>query len=357
MSAVLAGCSWTAVALVFVLPELVQRSDWWAALLSALAQWWSWGLLAPGIIAIDQRLPFSSQQVARRILVHLALAPIFAFLYAYFAATVAAVIGAGTWAQVVDAKLLTHAVREMFWSMVVYGLIVGVWEAYHYQQRYLSAELRVERLERNFSEARLNALRTQLDPHFLFNALNTISAQVEREPRLARKMIEHLGDLLRLSLSSQSRSVVPLAEEVAFLEHYLAIQKIRFGDSLRVEMKLSAEVNHALVPSMLLQPLVENAICHGLAPRTGGGTIILSAERVEDQLHIRVLDDGVGLTVGWTPENRTGLGLSVTRERIAGLHPDGSSSFSIHRRAEGGTAVEMYFPLRLTEGINDRRIA
>lgn len=257
----------------------------------------------------------------------------------------------------VDAKLLTHAVREMFWSMVVYGLIVGVWEAYHYQQRYLSAELRMERLERTFSEARLNALRTQLDPHFLFNALNTISAQVEREPRLARKMIEHLGDLLRLSLSSQSRSVVPLAEEMAFLEHYLAIQKIRFGDSLRVEIKLSAEVNHALVPSMLLQPLVENAIRHGLAPRTGGGTIILSAERIEDQLHIRVLDDGVGLTVGWTPENQTGLGLSATRERIAGLHPEGSSSFSIHRRAEGGTAVEMYFPLRLTEGMNDRRIS
>ncbi|MBV8806691.1 MAG: histidine kinase, partial [Sinobacteraceae bacterium] len=192
MSAVLAGCFWTAVALVSVLPELGQRSHWWVALPAALAQWWSWGLLAPVIIAIDQRLPFSSQQVARRVLMHLALAPVFAFVYAYFSACVAAVIGAGTWAQVLDAKLLTHALREMFWSMVVYGLIVGIWEAYHYQQRYLSAELRMERLERNFSEARLNALRTQLDPHFLFNALNTISAQVEREPRLARKMLEHL---------------------------------------------------------------------------------------------------------------------------------------------------------------------
>jgi len=139
MSAVLAGCFWTAVALVFVLPELAQRSDWWAALLSALAQWWSWGLLAPVIIAIDRRLPFSSQQVARRVLVHLALAPILAFVYAYVSACVAAVLGAGSWAQVADPKLLTHAEREIFWSIVVYGLIVGVWEAYHYQQRYLSA--------------------------------------------------------------------------------------------------------------------------------------------------------------------------------------------------------------------------
>jgi two-component system, LytTR family, sensor kinase len=248
-------------------------------------------------------------------------------------------------------------VREMFWSMVVYGLIVGVWQAYHSQRRYLSAELRMERLERSFSEARLNGLRMQLDPHFLFNALNTISAQLEREPRLARKMIEHLGDLLRLSLSSQSRSVVSLAEELEFLEHYLAIQKVRFGDSLRVAIHLSPEVNRALVPSMLLQPLVENAIRHGLAPRAGGGTVTLSAERIEDKLHISVLDDGIGLAPGWSPENQTGLGLSITRERIAGLHPEGSSHFSIRRRAEGGTAVEIHFPLRLSEEIHDRQVA
>jgi two-component system, LytTR family, sensor kinase len=351
MRVALAGCFWTIVALVFLLPELAQRDDWRAALLSSLAQWWSWGLLAPVITAIDRRLP------AHRILVHLALAPLFAFLYPYVSACVAAVIHAGTWARVVDPKLPAMALREMFWSMLVYGLIVGVWQAYHYQQRYLSAELRMERLERNFSEARLNGLRMQLDPHFLFNALNTISSQLEREPRLARKMIEHLGDLLRLSLSSQGRSVISLAEELAFLEHYLAIQKVRFGDSLRVATNLSAEVGGALVPSMLLQPLVENAIRHGLAPRAGGGTIILSAERIEDKLHIRVLDDGVGLSAGWSPENQAGLGLSVTRERIAGLHAEGSSHFSIQPRAEGGTAVEIYFPFRLTEEIHDRRVA
>jgi two-component system LytT family sensor kinase len=245
----------------------------------------------------------------------------------------------------------------MFWSMLVYGLIVGVWEAYHSQQRYVSAELRMERLERNFAAARLNGLRMQLDPHFLFNALNTISAQVEREPRLARQMIEHLGDLLRLSLSSQSRPTIALAEELAFLDHYLAIQKIRFGDSLRVQMNISADVNRALVPSMFLQPLVENAIRHGLSPRSGGGTIILSAERAEENLHIWLLDDGVGLPASWSSHDHAGLGLSITRERIAGLHPDGSSHFSIHPRAGGGTAVEICFPLRLREEIDDRRVA
>jgi signal transduction histidine kinase len=326
MRVALAAAFWTAVALVFWLSELVQRHDWGLALLSSLAQWWSWGLLAPVITAIDRRL-------AGRVWAHLALAPAFGFVYPYISAALSALIGAGTWARILDPKLPAMALREMFWSMVVYGLIVGVWRAYHYQQRYLAAEL-----------ARLNSLRMQLDPHFLFNALNTISAQLEREPRQARKMLEHLGDLLRLSLSSQNRSVISLAEELAFLEHYLAIQKARFGASLRVDMRISPEVNHALVPSMLLQPLVENAIRHGLAPRAGGGTVTLSAERLEDELHIRVLDDGVGLPAAVSP----GLGLSITRERIAGLYPEGSSHFSIHPRLEGGTAVEMHFPLRLT---------
>jgi hypothetical protein len=165
---------------------------------------------------------------------------------------------------------------------------------------------------------------------------------------------EHLGDLLRLSLSSQGRSAIALEEELDFLDHYLAIQKIRFGDNLRVEINVSDEVRRALVPSMFIQPLVENAIRHGLSPRSGGGTIILCAQSVDDKLHIRVLDNGVGLPPDWSPHTHEGLGLSVTRERIAGLHPDASSHFSIHRRPEGGTEVEIYFPFRLTEGIHDR---
>ena len=183
-----------------------------------------------------------------------------------------------------------------------------------------------------------------MDPHFLFNALNTISAQVEREPRLARNMIEHLGDLLRLSLATHGKPTIPLQEEVAFLDHYLAIQKIRFGSSLRIEINIAPDVQQALVPSMLLQPLVENAIRHGLSPRAGGGSIVLQARRQDDKLYVGVLDDGVGLAKA--PQGGQGLGLSVTRERIAGLHPEGSSGFSIHPRPEGGTAVEISFPLR-----------
>ena len=331
------------MALVFALPKLSGQPGWGGIIVASLAQWWPWGVLATLITAIDDRLPISSQHRVRRFTAHLGLGLIFTVLYAYLAAYVAAAMGVAAWPQIGGTTLLMAAWREMFWSLLVYGLIVGVWETYRHQQRYAAAELRMERLERSFAAARLNSLRMQLDPHFLFNALNTISSQVEREPRLARTMIEHLGDLLRLSLASHNQLTIPLQEEVAFLDHYLAIQKIRFGSSLRVETNIAPDVRQALVPGMLLQPLVENAIRHGLSPRAGGGTVILSAQRIEDKLHINVLDDGVGGDF----RGAEGVGLSVTRQRVAGLHPDGSTHFSIRSRPEGGTAVEISLPLQL----------
>jgi two-component system LytT family sensor kinase len=185
----------------------------------------------------------------------------------------------------------------------------------------------------------------QLDPHFLFNALNTISSQVERDPRLARRMIEHLGDLLRLSLDSRDREEIALAEELAFLDHYLAIQRIRFSDTLTVDLQIDPDVMYTPIPCLIIQPLVENAIRHGISRRAAGGTVIVSAQRVDQSLLIRVIDDGVGLPVGWTLEGSAGLGLSLTRDRIAGLYPAGSTRFEVRRRSEGGTEVEIALPL------------
>ena len=160
-------------------------------------------------------------------------------------------------------------------------------------------------------------------------------------------MIEHLGDLLRMSLESKDRQEVPLAEELAFLEHYLEIQKIRFGDQLRIEIQVAPEVRYASVPSLFIQPLVENAIRHGISRRASGGTVTVTAAAVDGRLEIKVLDDGVGLPLEWTLESSAGLGLSVTRERIAGLHPNGDSQFAVRNRETGGTAVEVSLPLRV----------
>jgi two-component sensor histidine kinase len=341
--------AWTILGCLFALPDLANGIDKRHALLLSLTLWWSWGMVTPLILWVDRQIPVSSKQLARRILAHFLPSLLVTSVYVYLLGAVRAAFGISDWNGLLSIRLLVDTLRSLFlWNWLIYWMILGAWQAYRYYDHYIASELRLERLERNFSEARLNALRMQLEPHFLFNALNTISSQVERDPKLARRMIEHLGDLLRLSLESKDRQEIPLAEEMAFLEHYLAIQKIRFGDNLRIETQIAPEIKYASVPCLFVQPLVENAIRHGISRRASGGTVIVSANQVGDRLDIRVLDDGVGLPAGWTLENSGGLGLSVTRQRVAGLYPHGEACFAVNRRASGGTEVEISLPLRWT---------
>ena len=346
----LAALAWTIVGCVFALPDLSVGKNSRRALLLSLTLWWCWGIVTPLIVWVDRRIPVSSRRFGRRVLAHLLPSLLVTSMYVYLLGAIRAAFGIGEWTGLLSITLLFDSLRGLFvWNWLNYWLILGAWQAYRYYEHYLAGELRLERLERNFSEARLNALRMQLDPHFLFNALNTISSQVERDPKLARGMIEHLGDLLRLSLELKGRQEVPLAEEMAFLEHYVAIQKIRFGDQLRIETRIAPEVKYTPVPCLFIQPLVENAVRHGISKRASGGTVVVSAKRVGNRLEIRVLDDGVGLPEGWTLENSAGVGLSVTRQRLAGLYPDGKTCFAVNRRANGGTEVEISLPLRWIE--------
>jgi len=340
---------WSALGVLFALPSL-SAGNWRRMLLGSLAQWWAWGLVTPLILWIDARLPFKENQFARRILAHLPASVVLTLVYFYVVIAMGTLFGLGVSRMLASAHFLpTAALPGLLWSWLVYWVIFGVHQTFRYRQHYLASELRLERMERSFSEARLNALRMQLDPHFLFNALNTISSQVERDPRLARAMIEHLGDLLRLSLDARDRQEIPLAEELAFLDHYVAIQKIRFPENLRIEIQVAPEVRYALVPSLIIQPLVENAIRHGVSRRASGGAVTVTAERGSNQVEIRVVDDGVGLPPGWSLDTSPGMGLSVTRERIIGLHPDGSSRFSVQPHDGGGTEVRISLPLRFAE--------
>jgi signal transduction histidine kinase len=344
---VLAAVISTAIGLVFAV-QMLPQYGWRRSSMLYLAQWWAWGILAPAIIAVDRRLPFSAKQLGRRALAYLFASLILTSIYVYIFYALRAALGEISWNELRFSRhFLLDASGWFLWSGLIYWAIVGISQAFRYYERYLHSELRLERAERSLSEARLNALRMQLDPHFLFNALNTISSHVERDPQLTRLMIEQLGDLLRMSLEWKDRQEVPLVEELAFLELYLHIQKIRFGDQLRVNLDISPAVRYALVPSLLLQPLVENAIRHGASHRGSGGTVSVSAAQAGDELVLRVLDDGVGLPPGWTLDKSAGLGLSVTRDRIAGLHPDGRIAF--RRREGGGTAVEVFLPLRVME--------
>ena len=335
---------WSVLGALFALPGL-SSGNRSRILLSSLAQWWSWGLVTPLIFWTDARLPFKENQLGKRILTHLLASVPLTLLYFYVVIAVTVFLGLVKWSALVHPLPLLNPFG-LLWSWVVYWVIFGARQTFRYYEHYLESELRLEKMERNFSQARLNALRMQLDPHFLFNALNTISSQVERSPRLARNMIEHLGDLLRLSLDARDRQEIPLADELAFLDHYIAIQKIRFAETLRIEIEVTPEVKHALVPCLILQPLVENAIRHGISPRASGGTVTVTAQRGPNQVEIRVADDGVGLPPGWTLETSSGMGLSVTRERIVGLYPDGDSRFSLRSRIGGGTEVDISLPLR-----------
>ena len=339
---------WTVIGVIFALPNIGSNGSALIALGFSLTQWWAWGLIAPLVVAADRRLPFSDRQLARRLGAHVVLSLAFTVLYVYVGAALRATVHLIPWAAVFTTQLITNALSGMYlWGWLIYWVILGGWLALNYYERFVTSDLRRERLERRFSEARLNNLRLQLDPHFLFNALNTVSAQVDRDPRLARRMIEHLGDLLRLSLDSKDRQEVTLTEELAFLDHYLAIQRIRFGDNLRIETDVAPDVRLASVPSLILQPLVENAVRHGLASRASGGTVTVTARPSGDRLEICVEDDGVGLPHGWELETGAGVGLSVTRERIAELHPNGSSRFTVTSRFSGGTNVDISLPLRL----------
>jgi two-component system, LytTR family, sensor kinase len=345
--------AWTGIGIVFAAPRFALSTAWWSVLRSSLGEWWAWGLMVPVIIAMDRRLPIAVNRPGTRLAVHLAIGLPVAFANSYVRAMLQAMLGVMPWSSAFGLAPLQEAMKGGFlWNLVVYLLVVGGWQAVQYSQHYLASELRLERLERNFSEARLNALRMQLDPHFLFNALNTISSLVVNQPKLARSMIEQLGDLLRLSLESGRRQQVRLGEELEFLGHYLAIQKTRFGDSLHVVIDVSSPAREVMVPSLILQPLVENAIRHGLSPRPGGGTVWVKASINDSVLHISVEDNGVGLGDNWA-EDRVGLGLGVTRERIAMLHPTQNAGLRIDSRESGGTRVRVWIPVSSAEALGD----
>ena len=349
LRALLVFAASTAMGLIFMFPLWSEGMGW----KQDLAQWWAWGVLIPVIAAIDRLMPYSGRQIGRRAAAHAVASLFITALYVYVFHVLRVVLGdermpgGPHWTILKPANMLKYASGWFMWSCLIYWMIVGGMQAYRYYERYMSSELELERLEKSYSQARLNALRMQLDPHFLFNALNTISSHVERDPKLTRLMIEHLGDLLRMSLESKDRQEVPLAEELAFLDHYLAIQKIRFGRRLKVNIDVAPEVRYAQVPSLFLQPLVENAIRHGISHRASGGTVEVTAEPVNGKLSIRVSDDGAGLPAGWSMDKCNGLGLSVTRERIAGLYPKDEGTFAIKGRDEGGTVVEILLPLRV----------
>lgn len=214
-----------------------------------------------------------------------------------------------------------------------------------YAREYFVLASRSKTLQAQLADARLDALRMQLNPHFLFNTLNAISALVERDPAGVRRMIARLSELLRLTMDTEAEHEVTLAEELDFLRRYVDIMEVRFQGRLRIAIDAAPETQQAFVPRLILQPIVENALEHGAARAAGEGVVGIVARRDGNDLVIRVSDNGPGVD----EKAATGVGVANTRARLAELYGD-AASFALTSRTEGGALAEMVLPFRRTRG-------
>jgi signal transduction histidine kinase len=338
---------WTSIALLHIGHEVVWFTEAEGRLpvprLLAVhaVEWWSWALMTPVIYLFVRRVPVESLSWPRVLAMYGAAAVIALLLNAAIVAigwmwfpwheqAFAATFGAQL------KRLLSYDVLLFFWlAFALHGVI------YYYTARERAVE--AARLRAQLAAARLNVLTMQLQPHFFFNTLNTISGLVTIEPRAAERMISRLADLLRLSLRTDRGALVPLQEELTFLATYLEIQKARFDERLNVQFEFDAGVELALVPTFLLQPLVENTIRHAVAPYSEPVRITVSARRSGERLEIIVRDDGPGLPVDDPRELSEGVGLHNTRVRLRELY-GANHRFLIACRPLGGVEVLIDLP-------------
>jgi sensor histidine kinase YesM len=239
-------------------------------------------------------------------------------------------------------------VRTLFLDTIFYTAVAAVLHALDYRQQYLDRELRAAQLEGQLATAQVAALRMQLNPHFLFNTLHAISSLMDDDVHRARRMLVDLSDLLRLSLDSVGEQEVPLEQELTFLDRYLQIERVRFGDRLAVEIDVDENALDAYVPNLILQPLVENALKHAVAPFAGPGHIAIRARRDGSTIRLSVEDDGPGLPTpppsgDGAPAASGGLGLRNTRERLDRLYGD-NHHLSLRSRPGHGLTILLILP-------------
>jgi two-component system, LytTR family, sensor kinase len=238
--------------------------------------------------------------------------------------------------------------------LLMYWLILGACLAVRFYHKYRERELRASQLEAQLAQAQLQVLKMQLHPHFLFNTLHAISALMHQDVELADRMIARLGELLRSTLENGGTQEVSLRQELEFIRPYLEIEQARLGPRLQVRMEIDPEAMDARVPNLLLQPLVENAIRHGVAPRPEGGRIEIRARRDHDRLRLEVCDDGPGLRAEQHTALAKGIGVANTRARLQQLYGP-SHRFEMTNASRQGLVVTVIFPFReyATQAVDD----
>ncbi|HYP52601.1 MAG TPA: sensor histidine kinase [Pyrinomonadaceae bacterium] len=324
--------------------------SWWRIAFWQLVVWYIWGCLAPLVLGLGRRFPFEGQTWFKSLLVHLPVGVLLSATHIAAATAMRMLIRPfDVWSDVrpYTAQYWGELRGFFLFDFFVYWAILGVGYAFDYRQRYREREAQAAQLKAQLAQARLESLKMQLQPHFLFNTLHTISGLVRtNERQQAVNMIAGLSDLLRRALDSADEQEVPLRDELKFVELYLDIQKVRFSDRLAVRMEIEPDALDALVPNLILQPLVENAVRHGVSHKDSAGVIVVKAYRDEGVLRVMVCDDGPGLQSGWRMEESEGIGLANTAARLKHLY-GAEHRFELRNREGGGVVASVTIPFRL----------
>jgi signal transduction histidine kinase len=332
---------WTAFGLMSALQNR-QMADaaerpitWGQALVPALTSAWLWIPVTYAALLVARRAPFGATPWAGAVPIHLGAT---LGVVIFRAAAVIALNGLVGWYRVVP-PLADVLVTSLMNNVFFYWLITAAAHAVHYAE---NARLR----ETQLAEARLSALTAQLQPHFLFNALNTIAILVHENPDAAERVVVNLSALMRKTLEVSGTDLVPLREELRLLASYLDVEQARFEERLVVGWNVAADTENALVPHLVLQPIVENAIVHGLRPIPGPVTIDISARRDNGHVNVTVRDTGAGFD---TTAAREGVGLGNTRARLDAVYR-GAFALDVESRRGDGTTVRLTIPYRSDAG-------
>ncbi len=315
-------------------------------LLYFLPTWLPWALFTPAVLAIARRYPLERGELVRSLAVHTVACLFFGALHLVLLGLVRTHFPPGPWAP----RELGSWLARTLWSLHSQAVVLayfGIVVAGHALEALRAARIRevsAVRLEGQLTEARLTALRGQLQPHFLFNTLNSIDVLMVDDPERAGVMLRRLGDLLRHTLEDGGQQHA-LGRELEHLRCYLDIEAVRFSDRLRVEMEVDEDTLELAIPGLLLQPIAENALRHGIAPRAQGGCITIRARRSEEWLVVEVEDDGAGFD-GPAVE---GIGLRNSRARLAELYGE-QQALTVRSKGGSGTLVTLRLPAKRAEG-------
>lgn len=339
---------WTLVGLAFASQVYLQSNllghsiTWSEAIRDSLEEWYVYGVLSMPVMALARRLPLEGKSRWRTSAIHLGAALVFSFAYVVVGSLVGVVDShvsgeSATYGEIFHPLL----VRTFPYNLLIYGVIVAISHALDYYRKYHERTVQTLELEKHLTEARLQALLHQLKPHFLFNTLNGIASLMHTDVDAADTMLVRLSELLRITMSHTGAPKTTLREEVAFLERYLDIEKIRFRNRLEVSILVDASVADAQVPSLILQPIVENAVKHGIEPNAKAGRIELRAGREGADLVVTVTDNGKGMPEGGP--KRQGIGIANTKSRLSEIYGE-AQKFELVNVPGGGLCVRVSLP-------------